>query len=60
MCCIKMILNYNELSAIRRTFLRYPGNYPRGKLRHPLGLGFGLELGLVLRLDGILPRGELS
>ena len=40
-------------------FTRYPDNCPREKLA-PVRVGFGLGLGLVLRLGGNFPRGQLS
>ena len=38
--------------------MQYPDSCPRGKLPTRLGLGFGLELGLVLGLRAIFLGGN--
>ena len=38
--------------------MQYPDSWPRGKFPTRLGLGFGLELGLVLGLGAILLGGN--
>ena len=42
------------------SFQKISGQFPPRKINPRLGLGFGLQLGLVLGLGGNFPGGQLS